>query len=91
MDVVGYPLDSSPIGSWPSNPSFNWRIQRSVEGFSQAARVFLAQVGSPGPSTRPAPKGVLERGHKNDPLYTQQLTNGATPYERPHLFCSLLS
>ena len=37
---------------WLLNSSFDWQIQRSVEGFSQAARVLPAQGGSPGPQRR---------------------------------------
>ena len=37
---------------WLLNSSFDWQIQRSVEGFSQVARGLLAQGGSPGPQRR---------------------------------------
>ena len=57
LNVVGYSMDSSPIGSWPSNPSFNWRIQaiqRSVEGFSEAALgPWAAHPGGRGPAPLP--------------------------------------
>ena len=49
LNVVGYSKDSSPMGSWPSNPSFNWQIQRSVEGVSEAG---AGAVGSPLPGAR---------------------------------------
>ena len=32
----GYSMESSPMGGWPSNPFFNWHIQRFVEGFAEA-------------------------------------------------------
>ena len=36
-------MDSSPMGSWPSNPSFNWRIQAN-----QIKEVFGSGAGAMG-------------------------------------------
>ena len=50
----GYSMDSSRLGSWLLNSSFDWQIQRSVVGFSDDPALGPWAAPAWGPCTRAA-------------------------------------
>ena len=51
-------MDSSLIGSWPSNPSFTWRIQ-AIQA-NQIEEVFESGAGAVGPPWGPGTRAAFE-------------------------------